>query len=366
MVKNIPSKMAAVLLTGHGGFDKLAYREDVPVPIPDDNEVLIKVAAASVNNTDINTRIGWYSKQAYTDTNAGGSDGCKEEEVENDGAWSGSSLNFPLIQGADLCGSIVAVGRQVDPERIGERVIVRNLMRAPCDFRPFECWVFGSECNGAFAQYAVAPSLETYAVKSDLTDAELASFSCAYSTAENLLHRSRVKAGDHVLITGASGGVGSAAVQLAKCRKAHVTAFAGKNKIQKIKSLGADQVLLRGSDPVSIIGKECVDVVIDVVAGEVWPKLLEVLKRGGRYAVAGAIAGPLVDLDVRTLYLKDLTLFGCTFQDDIVFENLVKRIENNDIRPVIAKTYPLKDIIIAQKMFLSKTFFGKLILIPPL
>lgn len=361
-LEKIPEKMTAVLLTGHGGFDKLEYRQDVPVPMPEESEVLIKISAASVNNTDINTRTGWYSKQVDTGTNDSSS---HHENVEDDGGWSGSSLNFPLIQGADLCGRIVAVGSKVDPSRLGERVIVRNLMRAPCDFRPFECWVFGSECNGGFAQYAVAPSLETYRVESEFTDVELASFSCAYSTAENLLHRSHVQAEDHVLITGASGGVGSAVVQLAKCRGAHVTAISGKDKADQVKSLGADQVIFRDSDPVNEIGADGVDVVIDLVAGDVWPKLLDVLKRGGRYAVAGAIAGPLVNLDVRTLYLKDLTFFGCTFQDDIVFENLIKRIENGDIKPVIANTYPLKEIVTAQKDFLSKTNVGKIVLIPP-
>src|SRR5262249_41675282 len=108
-----------------------------------------------------------------------------------------------------------------------------------------------------------------------------------------------------------------------------------------------------------------VDVVVDVVAGPQWPELGEVLRRGGRYAVAGAIAGPIVELDVRTLYLKDLTFLGCTFQEDEVFENLISYIEGNEIRPVVAKTYLLKDIVRAQEDFLAKRFTGKLVLIPP-
>jgi NADPH:quinone reductase-like Zn-dependent oxidoreductase len=92
--------------------------------------------------------------------------------------------------------------------------------------------------------------------------------------------------------------------------------------------------------------------------------LLDVLKTGGRYVCAGAIAGPIVEFDVRTLYLKDLTLIGCTFQDDIVFENLIRYIEGGEIRPVVAKTYPLKDIAAAQKDFLAKKFVGKIVLLP--
>ena len=104
--------------------------------------------------------------------------------------------------------------------------------------------------------------------------------------------------------------------------------------------------------------------VIDLVAGERWGDLLDVLKKGGRYAAAGAIAGPLVELDVRTLYLKDLVLIGCTFQDRKVFENLIGYIERNEITPLVSKTYPLKDIITAQKDFVSKKYVGKLVLLP--
>jgi NADPH:quinone reductase-like Zn-dependent oxidoreductase len=106
-------------------------------------------------------------------------------------------------------------------------------------------------------------------------------------------------------------------------------------------------------------------VVVDLVAGAAWPSLLEVLRRGGRYATAGAIAGPMVELDVRTLYLKDLTLIGCTFQDDIVFENLVGYIERGEIRPIVAQTFLLSEIGAAQEAFLAKKFTGKLVLVPP-
>ena len=359
----LPEKMAAVLLNGHGGFDKLEYREDVPVPVPGNDEVLIRVAAAAVNNTDINTRTGWYSKTVSTGTNEDAGHGFTADRDE-DGGWSGTGLTFPLIQGADVCGYIVAAGDQVDPARIGERVIVRNLMRAPCDFRPFECWTFGSECNGGFAQYTKAPSVEVYKIESDLTDVELSAVSCAGSTAENLLYRSGVKSGDRVLITGASGGVGSAAVQLAKIRGAGVTAVASSPKADAVKALGADQVILRDADPANGPGPESMDAVIDLVGGGKWTGLLDMLKRGGRYAVAGAIAGPMVQLDLRTLYLKDLTFFGCTFQEDAVIENLVQYVEQGLFKPVVAKTYPLKEMVNAQQDFINKTYFGKLVLIP--
>jgi NADPH:quinone reductase-like Zn-dependent oxidoreductase len=363
MKPNLPTQMVAVHLTGHGGFETLQYREDVPLPIPGPQEVLIRVAAAGVNNTDINTRIGWYSKKVDAATDSGGAQGFDEVD-DNDATWSGVPMVFPRIQGADCCGVIVAVGDEVAATRIGERVIVRNMLRSYVDYRPYECWTFGSECDGAFAQYCKAPARETFKVECDWSDIELASIPCAYSTAEGMLHRAGVGA-ERVLITGASGGVGSAAVQLAKRRGAEVIAVASLAKADELSAIGADRVIDRNADLVAVLGRDSVDVVVDLVAGPGWPALLEVLRRGGRYATAGAIAGPLVELDVRTLYLKDLTLVGCTFQPDEVFENLVGYIERGEIRPIVAKTFALADIRQAQEAFLAKKFTGKLVLIPP-
>lgn len=360
---DIPAHMAAVQLVGHGGFEKLHYRTDVPTPAAGPGEVLIEVAAAGVNNTDINTRIGWYSKAVAGATGEGGSGGFDEIDAA-DAGWSGAALEFPRIQGADCCGRIVDTGAGVDRGRIGERVIVRTMMRGPAGGRPFECRTFGSECDGAFARYAVAPAIETYRVDCDWTDAELASIPCAWSTAENLLHRAGVGA-ERVLVTGASGGVGSAAVQLARRRGAHVVAVAGAGKAEVLRAIGADEVVDRRADLAAAFGRDSIDAVIDLVAGPSWPGLLDILRRGGRYAAAGAIAGPVVELDVRTLYLKDLTFFGCTFQEEAVFANLVSYIERGEIRPLVAKTFPLRDIRQAQEEFLAKTFVGKLVLIPP-
>src|SRR5262245_10398524 len=362
MTPHIPQTMKAVLLTGHGGFERLEYG-DVPVPAANRNEVVIRVRAAGVNNTDINTRIGWYSKatKGSTEETAGGAGSSSS----SDSSWSGNPMSFPRIQGADCCGYIVDGGESVDKSRIGERVIVRNRLRSYVDYRPFECWTFGSECDGAFAQYMKAPSAETYKVDCNWSDVELASIPCAYSTAEGMLHRAEVQAGEHVLITGASGGVGSAAIQLAKRRGAEVTAIAAYNKMQEVQALGATRVIPRGESVLNNLGSNAADVVSGLVAGPQWPELLVLLRRGGRYAAAGAIAGPMVQLDVRTLYLKDLSFFGCTFQEDTVFENLIGYIERGEIRPIVARTYPLKDIVKAQEDFLSKQFTGKLVLIPP-
>ena len=126
-----------------------------------------------------------------------------------------------------------------------------------------------------------------------------------------MIGRAGVGAGETVLVTGASGGVGSAAVQLARRRGARVIGVANLSKAPLIQALGAERVLARDADLTRELGQESVDVVIDVVGGAQFPSLLKVLRRRGRYAVAGAISGPVVELDLRTLYLKDLRLLGC-------------------------------------------------------
>ena len=201
-------------------------------------------------------------------------------------------------------------------------------------------------------------------IRTDLPDTDLASFPCSYSAGENMLVRANVRAGEIVVVTGASGGVGSATVQLAKRRGARVAAIASASKCHDIKALGAEWVIPRGDSLLDHLGPEEADVVLDVVGGPQSPELLHVLKRGGRYAVAGAIAGPLVTLDLRTLYLKDLQLLGCTVFEPGIFENLVTYIERGEITPLVARVFPLARIVEAQQEFLAKGFVGKIVLVP--
>ena len=359
----LPATMHAAVLTGFGGPQKLVYRSDVPLPVPQTGEVLIRVGDSAVNNTDINTSVGWSSKTVDSATAADGV-GFDAGSDATPG-WGGTAMTFPRIQGADCCGRIVGVGPGVDAQRMGERVLVRPVLRMYAGYAPFACWYLGSECDGAFAQYTKVPSDAALPIRSHLSDAELATFPCAYSTAENLLTRCGVHAGDRVLVTGASGGVGSAAVQLALSRGAQVVVQAAAAKHAGLLALGAQAAIDRGEDALRSLGPNAVSVVVDLVGGAQWPLLLDVLRTGGRYASAGAIAGPVVPLDLRTLYLKDLSLFGCTFQEDAIFENLVGYIERGELRPLLAQTYALADIAQAQADFSAKQFLGKLALVPP-
>lgn len=346
----LPDRMSGVILTGHGGPEKLQWRDDLPVPVPGKGEVIVRVAAAGVNNTDINLRVGWYSK----------GDGDAE-----DASWGGTPVALPLIQGIDVCGRIAAVGDGVDPSRIGERVLVEPCLRE-AEGRALDTPSFlGSDCDGGFAQYTRTAARHAHPVDSALTDVELASFPCSYSTAENMLTRAGLGAGETVLVTGASGGVGSAAVQLARARGARVIAVTSPAKAPLLAELGAETTLGRDDDLVASLGPNSVDVAVDLVAGPNWPRLLDVLRPGGRYAVAGAVAGPIVELDVRTLYLKDLSFFGCTVLEPEVFANLVGRIERREIRPLVAETFPLRAIAAAQEAFADKGYVGKIVLEVP-
>ena len=228
---------------------------------------------------------------------------------------------------------------------------------------PENVWM-ASDFDGAFADFVTVPASDVFPVTCDWSDAELATIPCAYGTAETMLHRAGVAASDTVLVAGASGGVGSAAVQLAKRRGATVIAVTSAPKRAAMLALGADRVVLRDEPLEAALGPSSVDVAVDNVAGSGFPDRLRVLKRGGRLVSSGAIAGPVVDLDMRDMYLKDITLIGCTAWDEPVFPNLVGYIERGEIRPLLAKTFALRDIADAQRQFLEKSHVGNFVLLP--
>ncbi|MCW8907507.1 MAG: alcohol dehydrogenase family protein [Sedimenticola sp.] len=354
--------MKAVVTIGNGGYDKLVYR-DVPVPSPGPGEVLVRVLAAGINNTEINTRLGWYASSVDDATTAlAGREDATAGSITG-GGWNGATP-FPLIQGTDCCGRVVTGGGGVDETLIGQRVLVRPCMRN----QGFGSWShrwMASDFDGAFAEYVKVPATEIFPVDCDWSDQELATIPCAYGTAENMLHRAGVASGDRVLITGASGGVGSAALQLAVRRGAQVIAVASREKHPALADLGAECLLGREENPLDVLGEASLDVVVDNVAGVDFGDRLKLLRAGGVMVTSGAIAGPRVGIDLRDLYLKDIRLQGTTAWDEPVFPNLVRYIERGEIRPLLAGSYPLKDIVQAQQVFMEKRHVGKLVLVPP-
>lgn len=354
------SLMKAIVTTDNGGYEKLVYK-DVAVPEIMRGEALIKVLAAGINNTEINTRLGWYSSSVTESTNETSDE---ESTVQStDGGWN-KQTPFPFIQGTDCCGQVVSTAEDVDSNLLGKRVLIRPCIRE-YGFNSLDNVWMGSDFDGAFAQYVKIRASEVFPITCDWTDAELGTIPCAYGTSENMLHRAKLKVDETVLITGASGGVGSATVQLAKRRGARVVAIAGEEKHDAVVEIGADMLLSRSANLLEELGEQTVDVVVDNVAGNEFPSMLKVLKRGGRLVSSGAIAGPVVELDMRDMYLKDVTLIGTTVWDEPVFSNIVRYIEQGKIRPVLAKTFPLSSIVEAQKEFLMKKHVGKFVLIPP-
>ena len=359
---SLPETMKAMVTMGHGGLEQMVLHKNWPRPEPAAGEVLIKVAACGLNNTDVNTRSGWYSK-AVTDATTGG---AFKEVGEDDPTWGGASITFPRIQGADICGHIVAVGEGVDNARIGERVITDGWLRDPADpDNKDKTGYFGSERDGGFAEYATTLAVNAVPINSELTDAELATFSCSYSTAEGMLTRANVTERDTVLVPGASGGVGGALVQLAKRRGARVIALASEAKHADVAELGPDMILPRAPENLrAALDTRKITVVADVVGGPYWSTLIDILERGGRYTCSGAIAGPMVEFDLRTFYLRDLTFIGSTVIDPQVMQNLVKYIEAGEIKPALAATYPLEELRDAQAAFIAKQHTGNIVVIP--
>lgn len=354
--------MKAVVTNGNGGYEQLEYR-DVPVPPLLSGEVLVQVLAAGINNTEINTRLGWYSSTVTAGTEMLSDAERQEAKQKADGGWN-EATPFPFIQGTDCCGRVVAAAPGLNQDIIGRRVLVRPCIRRSGWDSLENIWM-ASDFDGAFAQFVKIAAAEVFPIDCGWSDAELGTIPCAYGTAENMLHRAKVSSGEHLLVAGASGGVGSAVVQLAKRRGATVTAIAGRGKIEQVRTIGADRVIARDEDIVAALGEKSVHVVVDNVAGPAFGGMQKVLKRGGRYAASGAIGGPMVTLDMRDFYLKDITMIGCTAWDEPVFPNLVSYIENGQIRPLLAKSFPLEQIVQAQKTFTEKKHVGKFVLIPP-
>lgn len=345
--------MSGVLLTRHGGPEALVWSDAIPVPQPGPGEALVRVLASSVNATDLNTRLGWYAPEV---TGA-----LAEGAVAEAGGWTGA-VDFPRIQGGDLCGRVVAHGAGVTAPAIGARVTCPINQPEPKATAPLALRVPGSDYDGFFAQFACVPARHLRDVSaSPLSDAEIAAMPCTYGTALNLLTRAEVSAGQRVLVTGASGGVGLAAVQIGAHLGARVTAIASPARAEAVRAMGAAEVLARGA----LLPADGFDAAIDVVGGDGLGTLIAALRPGGHLAVAGAVAGPIARIDLRALYLRDITLHGCTHTPPALFDRLAGWIAAGVLRPLIAQVLPLAKIARAQAAFLAGATPGKIVLIPP-
>lgn len=343
----IPDRMTAAVTVGHGGPDMVEIHHDWRRPRPGAGEALIQVTAAGVNNTDLWSRQGSY--------------GSPDDPMAVAG-WQGIPLDFPRIQGSDVTGVVRDVGGGVDRALIGRRVLVDPANTYNNHDQPSR--IVGSEVDGGFAQFHVSPAVRLHDMStSPLSDEQLACLPIAYGTALGMIEAAGCQTGERVLVTGASGGVGLAATQMLALRGCHVVAYTSGGKEDSMRESGADEILIRGRDRLPDV--EEFDVVLDVVGGEEFGLVVDRLRTGGRLATVGAIAGPMVHLDLRRLYLRQRRLIGSTMHSPRIFREVAESARRGALAPVVAGTYSLSDIISAQERFVSKDFVGKLVVVPP-
>ncbi|MFI2782020.1 zinc-binding dehydrogenase [Streptomyces sp. ALB3] len=343
--------MRAVRITGHGGPEVLELT-DVAVPLAQPGEVLVRVGAVALNNTDLWTREGAYGRPGDPEARSG---------------WRGP-VDFPRIQGADVAGRVVAVGAGVDGGLVGRRVVVDPAVYDTGGPDANPVGLMGSERDGGYAEYVTAPAEQVHDVtESPLTDDQLATLPTAYGTALGMIERGRLKAGETALVSGASGGVGIALIQIARARGARVLAISSGAKAGAVREAGAHEVLDRARDitgQIRAAAPEGIDVALDVVAGDLLSEGLPLLREGGRWVVAGALGGYGVTFDVRRLYLHNAQVIGSAMHTPTHFALLMDLARRGGIQPVIAATFPLDQAARAQEELARRVHVGKIVMHP--
>jgi NADPH:quinone reductase-like Zn-dependent oxidoreductase len=347
--------MTAAVLFRHGGPEALEVRTDWPVPRLRAGQVLVRVGAAAVNNTDLWTREGAYGLPGRPEAEAG---------------WRGP-VDFPRVQGGDIAGVVSETAEDVPDTWLGRRVLVDPAFYAGDSADAAPVGLLGSEADGGFATYVAVDAARVHDMTaSPLSDGELAALPVAYGTAMGMLERSGLGSGEAVLVTGASGGVGLALVQLAAARGARVLALTSASKAAALREAGAEVALSRETEParlreqVAAAVPDGLDAVADVAGGPWLEHLLPALREGGRWVIAGAVAGPVVSFDLRRLYLHNLSLVGSSMHTRAHFAALVELARSGAVRPRIAAGYRLGELHAAQEEFRRGTHVGKITITP--
>lgn len=368
-VRSIPETMAAMVLTGHGDLDKLVYCEDVPVPRPAAGEVLVKVTATAKNNTDRKAREGLYPTK-------------DKGEVTSFQMGGEPTLTFPRIQGADVAGRVVAVGEGIDPARIGDRGLLDfNIYANEDQSINLTPDYYGHGADGGYAEYITVPANQFYTVENlELADAELAAMGmCSYQTALHMLTAAGVSAGERVLVTGASGGVGTALIQLCRIIGAIPYALSQRDKFDALLDLGAEAVLDR-SDMADFTGKvrdltggAPLDAVMDLVGGEMTDRFIDAMifdmKRRSTYprlSIAGASGGNVSEIMWTRIYLYQVRIFGVSHGTREEAGQLIDWIRGGQLKPVLHAAFRLSDLHEAERYFVdrSRNFLGKIVIVP--
>lgn len=333
--------MKALLLRQHGEVDDLTVIDDYPVPKVGPGQVVIRVKASSFNYHDVLTVKG----------------------------MPGIKVPFPIVIGLDMAGEITELGDGVAPWEVGDRVLVNPLNKKG---------LMGEMLDGGMAEYCAMDASQLIMMPPDVSFEDAASLPVAYGTAHRMIiTHATIKPGDKVLVLGASGGVGTGCVMLAKHLGAEVIACAGSDdKMDRLKELGADHVInYRTTDfskwAIEKYGKPQrrsyeggVDVVINFTGGDTWAPSLKCVKRGGSILVCGATAGHDPKEDLRYVWSFELRIIGSNSFYEENLKGLMDMIQAGALKPVIDKVLPLEEAADGLRMIRDREVMGKIIITP--
>ncbi len=336
--------MRAVLTTAHGGFEMLEVRGDHPAPVAGDGEVVVRVAATAVNFHDLFTRRG----------------------------MPGVRISLPVIVGSDIAGTVESLGSDVPAQWLGKRVLIDPVLRGAGRFG-----MIGETVDGGRAECVVVPEPALIELPPAVSFEQAAALPLAYGTAHRmLLTRGHLKAGERVMILGASGGVGVACVQLAVLAGAEVLAFASSaSKLERLAALGATHVANYTATPFSdtvkaiygkprITGAGGVDVAVNFTGGDTLPATQRCVKLRGRILCCGATAGFDLSLDARYWWTYEHELIGSNGWERADLEALLTLVAAGRLDPVIDRVLPLEEAAAAERLLEERQVFGKVLLKP--
>jgi len=336
--------MRAVVLQEHGGLDKLKFVEDFPHPVAAEGDVIVRVRATSLNYHDIFTRRG----------------------------MPGIKIPMPIIMGIDIAGEVAEVGPGVDGWKPGDRVLIDPANRV-------EGGLMGETIHGGLAEFCRTRSHQLVRIPEGITFEQAASLPVAYGTAIRMMNTiGQIKAGEKVLILGASGGVGICCVQLAKIAGAYVIACAGSQaKGEKLKEFGADEIVLyRDENFMDVVrarhGKPRmhssagggVDVVVNFTGGDTWVPSLKVLKTGGRLLTCGATAGYDPKEDLRFIWTFELKIFGSNGWERSDLDKLFGLLASGQLKAHVDRVFPLEQAAEAIRVLEDREVVGKVLVCP--
>ena len=340
--------MKAILFDKHGGPEVLQYG-DFPTPAPGPGQVLVKLHAAALNRLDLWVREG----------------------------WPGIKLDYPHIPGADGAGEVAALGDGVEGWKVGEKVVINsNLGCGECPAcrqgmeNRCQSWhLLGETVRGTYAEYVVVPEVNLYALPRDFAPRAAAAAALVYHTAwHSLVRRANVQAGESVLIVGASGGVNTASIQIARMLGATVYVVgSAPDKLALAESLGAQHLIDRSKDEnwaktvFTLTGKLGVDVVVDNV-GTTFPLSFRAAAKGGRILTVGNSGGPKFEIDNRFVFGKHLSILGSSMGTRQDFAEVMEHIIAGKLKPVLDRSYPLREAGKAQERLQAGKQLGKITL----